>query len=426
MVFVGLLSLAIALTALWLSLGVDPWLVSGLAVAIVAIVAAFSERHWPARSDSRQLDQPFAVDAAHFLLNYNLGYAIAMAGCYALAGVSVPLWPSEWPLAAQLVLVCFIAEGSSYWQHRLVHRVSWLWPFHALHHSGGSLNLVRGGRFHFVDISAGAFMVFAPAVLLGAPEEIITWLASFSGALGVAQHANIAGRTPAWLDRLVCTPAVHRHHHSIDEAESDANFGTVVMAFDILFGTYAQPSPDGPAAIGVAADPTPRAETSWTAGFLRQFIAPFFAARVASATHRSTVAPRQRILALLGLASLCCFAIHCAQHLQSGDLDKLLWLSSFGTLMLSIGCLLDDARLNAVAFVWLCVSCTLWSIDVARGAPLDSAVLTHAVSLAFAAVAVRTSGFPRHSVTRAIVGMALLLIVTRIAGDPSHNVNFVF
>jgi sterol desaturase/sphingolipid hydroxylase (fatty acid hydroxylase superfamily) len=130
------------------------------------------------------------------------------------------------------------------------------------------LNLVRVGRFHFVDIGLGTLCAFVPLVLLGAPASMLTWFATLSGALGVLQHANLRVYTPAWLDRWICTPAVHWHHHSRDAEESNRNFGTTVMVFDLLFGSYEQPRAEGPLAMGVENDPAPY-------GFWNQVIAPF-------------------------------------------------------------------------------------------------------------------------------------------------------
>lgn len=252
---------------------VPEFLVTGLVVGALALVAAILERVRPERSEYVKLDQAFAVDAAHFFLNYHLGYVLAVGACAALGYclnpyLQRPLWPSHWPLALQIGFAVFLAEAVSYWQHRLFHRVPWLWQFHALHHRGERLNLMRAGRFHFVDIGPAAFMALAPLVVLGAPDTMLTWVASISGILGVLEHANIRMRTPAWLGWIVCTPALHRHHHSRTPAESNRNFGTLVMLFDMLFGTYQAPRPGGPLAVGIEDDAAPR-------GFWKQVFAPF-------------------------------------------------------------------------------------------------------------------------------------------------------
>jgi sterol desaturase/sphingolipid hydroxylase (fatty acid hydroxylase superfamily) len=245
------------------------YLITGAVVGPLAAAAAIVEYLRPERAQYQKLDQPLLTDAAHFLFNYHFGYVLALAGCALLTYVRASVWPAAWPVPLQIALAAFVAEGISYWQHRLSHRVPWLWRFHVLHHSGERLNIVRAGRFHFVDIGAGAFMVLAPLVVLGAPESIIIWTASLSGMLGILSHSNMRMRTPGWLAWLICTPAVHRHHHSRDSKESNRNFGTTVMVFDVLFGTFDPPRPDGPQAMGVHDDPTPRA------GFWQQVVAPF-------------------------------------------------------------------------------------------------------------------------------------------------------
>jgi sterol desaturase/sphingolipid hydroxylase (fatty acid hydroxylase superfamily) len=260
--------------ATWMLLErIPPFWVTGLVIGPLAIVAAILERARPERSDHRALDQPLAVDAAHYFLSYQLGYVLGLGACAAM-GVAIratgcsPIWPSSLPLAAQVVLAILLAEGVAYWQHRLLHRVPRLWRFHALHHSGKRLNLVRAGRFHFVDGATATFMTFVPLVLLGAPDAMVTWVATLTGTFGVLGHANMRVRTPAWLSWVVCTPALHRHHHSRVLRESDRNFGTVTPLFDVLFRTYEPVRAPGPEQVGIADDPVPR-------GFSKQLLSPF-------------------------------------------------------------------------------------------------------------------------------------------------------
>ena len=279
----ALIAAVVVATRALLATPVPPMLVSGLVVGALAVVAAILERVRPERDDYRRFDQPLPLELAHFIFNYNLGYGLAFAACVPLARLAASLfpgssspWPVAWPIVPQIVLGAVLAEAASYWQHRLSHRNAWLWRFHALHHSGGRLNLARTARFHVVDIGPGAFLVFLPLVMLRAPDAIVAWTATLSGAFGILQHANIRLRTPSWLDRLVCTPAVHRFHHSRDGRESNANFGTLVMLFDRLFGSYRLPDGPGPAAVGIEHDPVPRDD------FWGQVLGPFRGARQAS------------------------------------------------------------------------------------------------------------------------------------------------
>jgi len=246
-----------------------------LTPAVAAI--AFLERLRPERPQYRRLDQRLRNEVGHFLLGLEAGAYIGGAAAIVTASAVASLlrlppetsvWPTAWPPGLQILLAVLLGEAVSYWQHRLAHRLHWLWGFHALHHSGERLNFVRAGRFHVVDIATAAFLTYVPMTVAGAPEFVLVWTAVLGSSLGLIQHANIRMRTPAWLDQVLCTPAVHRFHHSRVFRESDGNFGTTVMIFDLLFRSYVRPQGAGPEGVGIENDPVPR--TFW-----RQIVMPF-------------------------------------------------------------------------------------------------------------------------------------------------------
>jgi ornithine lipid hydroxylase len=267
------LFLATSMLGGWLLLerGVPNLLVTPIVVGALVVVAALLERLRPERAHlPREL--PLWLEAAHFVFNFELGYGLALGASWllerALRMAFASPWPASWPLALQLLLAVTLYEATSYWQHRLFHERARLWSFHFLHHSGARLDMLRAARFHFVDFSTVAFLAYLPLVVLGCPEDVVTLLAILVSALGIMHHGNIRARTPVWLDYLICTPAIHRRHHSRNRAESDANYANTVMCFDLLFGTFARPDPVGPAVLGTDDDPLP-------AGFWAQLLGPF-------------------------------------------------------------------------------------------------------------------------------------------------------
>jgi sterol desaturase/sphingolipid hydroxylase (fatty acid hydroxylase superfamily) len=275
-----LVALPVTLTVLLLDTGVPAKLVMPASLTACALVVALLERLRPERAAHVKLDQSLWIEAAHFFFSFELGYGVAIAAAtLAAAGLrrampGFPSWPSGWPMALQVALGVLIFEGTSYWQHRLEHELPVFWRFHALHHSGARLNFIRAVRFHAVDIGTATFVAYLPMMLLGASDRLFTVLGVLLGTLGVLQHTNLRLRTPAWLDALVCTPAVHRHHHSILRVEHDRNYGNTVMLFDWLFGTYARPGrPEGPDVIGIEDDPVPRT-------FVGQVTAPLLGPRM--------------------------------------------------------------------------------------------------------------------------------------------------
>lgn len=265
-----------AMTAAWklLTLGVLPVLVTPSVVGPLAGTVAVLERVRPERKEYVPLDKPILLEAAHFLLNFELGYGCALFACDGVAYLArsqwvLPTWPTHWPLPFQVFVALLIYEGTSYWQHRALHHYNRLWKVHALHHSGERLNFIRATRFHALDISTAAFVAYVPLVLLKVPDSFFAILGVLLSCLGIFQHTNLRIRTPWWLDRIVCTPAVHRHHHSRLRNENDTNFGNTLMLFDVLFRTYGIPRSDGPAQVGVENDQRP-------SGFWKQTLSPFY------------------------------------------------------------------------------------------------------------------------------------------------------
>jgi ornithine lipid hydroxylase len=257
--------------------GVPNLLITPIVVGAFIGLGLLLERFRPERPHEPR-DISLVVEAVHFVFNFEFGYGAAqlvsalLERAFRLAFPAI--WPTSWPVVLQLLVAVVLYESTSYWQHRLFHRRASLWPFHKLHHFGARLDFIRGARFHCVDFFGAALTAYFPLVLLGAPDDIVTMLAVLVAVLGIAHHGNFRERTPAWLDRLICTPAVHRRHHSLKLTEGDANFGNTVMLFDQLFGTYSKPHPIGPDAIGIDDAPLRK-------GFWAQFIDPFRESRSA-------------------------------------------------------------------------------------------------------------------------------------------------
>ncbi len=244
-----------------------PWALPFVVLPPAVVLIVILERLRPERPEYLPMDQPVGHEVGHFLLGLEagavIGNGIAILAAFGLAWLlkirpEHSLWPNRWPLAAQVGLSLVLGEPLSYWQHRFCHRLGWLWPFHALHHTGERLNFARAGRFHIVDVVTGVFMTYLPILALGASPVVFAWYAVLASAMGLVQHADIRMRTPVWLDYLICTPAVHRFHHSKAFRESDGNFGTTVMIFDLIFRTYVRPTGGAPLEVGLEDDRVPK------------------------------------------------------------------------------------------------------------------------------------------------------------------------
>lgn len=150
-----------------------------------------------------------------------------------LNNFAVPFW-----LAVPLAVVAM--DFVIWLQHVMVHAVPALWRLHRVHHADLDYDLTTGARFHPIEIVLSMGIKFATITLLGAPVLAVVIFEVLLSACAMFNHGNI--RLPAALDRVLrwflVTPDMHRLHHSVEDDESNSNFGFNLTWWDRLFGTY--------------------------------------------------------------------------------------------------------------------------------------------------------------------------------------------
>ncbi len=170
-----------------------------------------------------------------------LFYALIVEAAARLEGSLGFGWPTHWPLLAQIVLVLVASELAAYWIHRTLHSVSWLWPLHAVHHCSRNMYSLIGLRKHPIQtmITYGGRLTFL--WLIGTPAEILMYYTLIAGTNSMLQHASFETRAGP-LNWILATPELHRWHHSKEVAESNRNFGDILIVWDVVFGTRILPS----------------------------------------------------------------------------------------------------------------------------------------------------------------------------------------
>ncbi len=146
----------------------------------------------------------------------------------------------EAPIWVVLVSSVLLLDVAIYWQHRLFHRIPWLWRLHQVHHADSHVDTTTGLRFHPLEIVISLFIKGGVIVLLGAPVLAVVIFEVALNAFSLFNHTNI--RLPQkWDDRLaylVITQRLHRIHHSQHARETNTNFGFSVSWWDRLFNSY--------------------------------------------------------------------------------------------------------------------------------------------------------------------------------------------
>jgi len=175
-----------------------------------------------------------------------LVFPLAAAGFAAFAVTNgwglLNYFPAPYWLA---VLIGVIAMDFVIWlQHVMFHAVPALWRLHRVHHADLDFDLTTGARFHPIEIMLSMLIKFAAIIVVGAPVLAIVIFEVLLNATAMFNHGNV--RLPLAFDRVlrwfVVTPDMHRIHHSVEDDETNSNFGFNLAWWDRLFGTYhAQP-----------------------------------------------------------------------------------------------------------------------------------------------------------------------------------------
>jgi len=220
-------------------------------VVVAALGLAYACAEWlmPYRRQWRQPQGDLSNDLISGAVAYGLLptflkplYVALLAGAVAWISTQAggSLWPSDWPLAAQLVLLLLAGDAGRYWGHRLAHEIPFLWRFHAVHHSAKRLWWWNATRQHPVDKAWFTFTELLFPILLGVDGTVVALYFGVTAVCGFAQHCNIDLKLGPlyWIFNVV---ELHRWHHSKQIAESDNNYGNNLIVYDRLFGTYYHP-----------------------------------------------------------------------------------------------------------------------------------------------------------------------------------------
>jgi sterol desaturase/sphingolipid hydroxylase (fatty acid hydroxylase superfamily) len=137
-----------------------------------------------------------------------------------------------------------------YWFHLASHRIRWLWATHAVHHSATRFNLSAAVRLGWTGQLTGGFLFFLPLAWIGFHPAAIALML----ALGLLYQFFLHTALPVHLGPLewvLNTPRHHRVHHACNEACLDTNYGSTLIVFDRLFGTFAEAPQDEAMRFGV-------------------------------------------------------------------------------------------------------------------------------------------------------------------------------
>ncbi|MCA3729513.1 MAG: sterol desaturase family protein [Phenylobacterium sp.] len=243
-------------------------------VAIVGPIVILLERIIPFRrgwiaNASDYLEDSLFMVAVQVTVPFAMAWAVAFGLSTALSHHTnhFSIWPTHWPLFAQLALKVIAGDFFRYWLHRFAHTWSPLWRLHEVHHHPNKLYSTNVFRFHPIEKALQFCCDTLPFVIIGITPDVLAFYFVFYAISGLFQHSNADLRLGP-LNYVFSGPEVHRWHHSRTISESNNNYAHSFVVWDLVFGTYFHPKSRVVETLGLLDPAYPR-------GFWQQLYAPF-------------------------------------------------------------------------------------------------------------------------------------------------------
>ena len=186
---------------------------------------------------------------------------------------------AQLPLTAHPLIRCLLAflllDFLEYVYHVLMHRFSYLWRFHAVHHADAAMDVSTLLREHPGETLVRLLFLLGWVFISGVTFWALMLRQFIQIVSNVAAHAHY--RLPDGLDRVLSwvlvTPNSHHVHHHRSQPFTDSNYGDVLSIWDRLFGTFRRLKADE-VVFGLDTQPEPITGVS----FYRLVTQPFRAA----------------------------------------------------------------------------------------------------------------------------------------------------
>lgn len=232
----------------------------------ISLVVWLLEIIFPWRKNQSVFRQDFWLDGFYMFFNFFI-FSVAISGFYKLLQIgfedigitdkSLALFdPSGWPMWGQLLIFFVVLDFVQWFTHTLLHKYSFLWKFHKVHHSVKEMGFAAHLRYHWMEnILYKPLKTFGVMILFGfEPQQayIVHFLAI---AIGHINHANIK---VTWgpLKYIFNNPVMHLYHHAYDlpEGKFGVNFGISLSLWDYIFKTDYIPEDSGTIELGFPGD----------------------------------------------------------------------------------------------------------------------------------------------------------------------------
>ena len=233
---------------------------------VISLVVWLLEIVFPWRKDQSAFRKDFWLDGFYMFFNFFI-FSVAISGFYKLLQLgfedigitdkSLALFdPSGWPMWGQLLIFFVVLDFVQWFTHTLLHKYSFLWKFHKVHHSVKEMGFAAHLRYHWMEnILYKPLKTFGVMILFGFEPQQAYIVHFIAITIGHINHANIK---VTWgpLKYIFNNPVMHLYHHAHDlpEGKFGVNFGISLSLWDYIFKTDYIPEDSGTIELGFPGD----------------------------------------------------------------------------------------------------------------------------------------------------------------------------
>ncbi len=237
-------------------------------LVLISLLVWILEIMFPWRKSQAVFRKDFWLDGFYMFFNFFV-FSIVISGFYkilellflefGLTAKSLSVLPIQsMPLWAQLGVFFIVLDFVQWFTHILLHKYSFLWQFHKVHHSVKEMGFAAHLRYHWMENILYKPLKTMGVMLLGGFEPEQAYIVHFAAiAIGHFNHSNIK-ITWGPFKYLLNNPVMHLYHHAHDlpEGKYGVNFGISLSLWDYLFKTNYIPEASGTIPLGFPGDAT--------------------------------------------------------------------------------------------------------------------------------------------------------------------------
>ena len=171
--------------------------------------------------------------------------ALTKTGVFYIIVIFYNLTPWSIPHTWWSYILCLIMlDFCRYWAHRIAHEQRFWWSTHVVHHSSTYYNFSVSFRLSWTQNLKLVF--FLPVVMMSFDPIVFFIIHQIEVLYQFWIHTEFIRKLPKPIEYIFVTPSHHRVHHAVNDHYIDKNYGSTLIIWDRMFGTF---QPEGEQAI---------------------------------------------------------------------------------------------------------------------------------------------------------------------------------